>query len=137
MVGVHKPNGGYRKALMRKPAKKPVSKLTPSSKESKSSGAPLRIKRFRKLPLIKRPIGQYESSDDEDAPSKGPSIASLSAENAILWDLLWNLNDNLDTNLIKIRDLVDDINNLRFKLDQKLAKVAKAIGVVDALDEPL
>jgi hypothetical protein len=122
---------------MRKSAKKPVSKLTPSSKESKSSGAPLRIKRFRKLPLIKRPIGQYESSDDEDAPSKGPSIASLSAENAILWDLLWNLNDNLDTNLIKIRDLVDDINNLRFKLDQKLAKVAKAIGVVDALDEPL
>jgi hypothetical protein len=56
---------------------------------------------------------------------------------ASLWDLLWGLNDSLATNLTKIRDLVDDINNLRFKLDQKLAKVAKAVGVVDALDEPL
>ena len=40
-------------------------------------------------------------------------------------------------NLLKIRDLVDDINSLRFKLDKKLAKVAKAAGAVDALDEPL
>jgi hypothetical protein len=54
-----------------------------------------------------------------------------------LWDLLWGLNDSLATNLTKIRDLVDDINSLCFKLDQKLAKVAKAAGVVDALDEPL
>ena len=47
------------------------------------------------------------------------------------------LNNNLATNLLKIRDLVDDINSLCFKLDQKLAKVAKATAVVDALDEPL
>ena len=40
-------------------------------------------------------------------------------------------------NLLKIRDLVDGINSLRIKLDQKLTKVAKAEGVVDALDEPL
>jgi hypothetical protein len=96
---------------------------------------PLRIKRFRKLPSIKRPVGQYESSDEEDTPSKGPSITSLSAKNDSLRDLLWSLNDRLATKL-KIRDLVDDINNLRFKLDHKLAKVAKATGVVDALDEP-
>jgi hypothetical protein len=38
---------------------------------------------------------------------------------------------------MKVRDLVDDINSLRFKLDQKLEKVAKAAGVVDALVEPL
>ena len=46
------------------------------------------------------------------------------------------LNDNLATSLLKIRDLVNDINSLRFKLNQKLAKVAKAAGAVDALDEP-
>ena len=98
-------------------AKESVSKLAPSGKESKSSGAHLRIKRFRKLSPIKRPIGQYESSDEEDAPSKGPSIASLSAKNDSLWDLLWGINNNLATNLHKIRDLVDDISNLCFKLD--------------------
>ena len=86
---------------------------------------------------MKRPAGQYESSDQEDTHSKGPSITSLNSENASLWDLLWGLNDSLATNLIKIRNLVDDINSLCFKLDQKLAKVAKAVGVVDALDEPL
>ena len=56
--------------------------------------------------------------------------------NDSIQDLFWGLNDSLATNLLKIRDLVYDINSLRFKLDQKLAKVAKAIGVVDALDEP-
>ena len=80
VVGVRKPDGGYGKALMHKPAKKPMSKTAPSGKETESSGAPLRIKRFRKLPPIRRPVGQYESSD-EDTPSKGPSIASLSAKN--------------------------------------------------------
>jgi hypothetical protein len=136
MVGVRKLEGGYRKTLMHKLAKKLESKPAQSGKESESSGAPLRIKRFRKLPSIKRPVGQYESSDEEDTPSKGPSIASLSAKNDSLRDLLWSLNDRLATKLLKIRDLVDDINNLRFKLDHKLAKVAKATRVVDALDEP-
>jgi len=88
VVGVRKPDGGYGKVLMRKSAKKPVSKMAPSGKESESLGAPRRIQRFRKLPPIKRPIGQYESSDEEDTPSKGPSITSLSSENASLWDLL-------------------------------------------------
>jgi hypothetical protein len=97
----------------------------------------LRIKRFRKLPPIKHLAGQYESSDDEDAPSKGSTIAFLSAENESLRELLWGLNDRLAAKLIKIGDLVDDINSLYFKLDQKLEKVARAAGVVDALDEPL
>ena len=105
---------------MRKLAIKPVSQPSPSRKEPESSGMPLRIRRFRKLPPIKRPVGQYESSDDEDTPSKGPSIASLSAENDSLRELLWGLNNSLAAKLIKIRDLVDDINSLRFKLDQKL-----------------
>jgi hypothetical protein len=49
---MQKPEGWYRKALIHKPAKKPVSEPAPSSKESESSGAPLRIKRFSKLPPI-------------------------------------------------------------------------------------
>jgi hypothetical protein len=49
VVGIRKPDGGYGKALMCKPAKKPVSEPTPFGKGSESSGAPLRIKRFRKL----------------------------------------------------------------------------------------
>ena len=121
---------------MRKPTKKLVSKPAPSGNKSESLDAPLRIKRFRKVPPIKRPTGQYKSSDEEDAPSKGPSIASLSTKNDSLRDLLWGLNDNLATNLLKIRDLVDDINSLRFKLDQKLAHVAKAAGVEHALNQP-
>ena len=64
-------------------------------------------------------------------------LPSLLPENDSLQDLHWSLNDSLAAKLLKIRDLVDDINNLRFKLDQKLAKVAKAAGVVDALGEPL
>ena len=115
MVGVRKPEGGYGKALMRKPPKKLVSKLALSGKVSESS---VRIQRFRKPPSIKRTVGQYESSDEEDAPSMGPSIASLSSEKARLRDLLWNLDDSLATNLLKIRDLVHDINSLHFKLDQ-------------------
>ena len=72
MVGMHKPDGRYGKALIRKPTKELVCKPAPSGKELESLSTPLRIK---------RPIGQYESSDEEDAPSKGPSIASLSSEN--------------------------------------------------------
>jgi hypothetical protein len=96
-------------------------------------GAPLRIKWFRKLLPIRCLAGQYGSSDDEDTPT----IASLSTENTSLWEFLWELNDNLAAKLIKVRDLVDDINSLRFKLDQKLEKVVRTAGVVDALAEPL
>jgi hypothetical protein len=53
----------------------------------------------------------------------------LASKKAILCDLLWGLNDRLAINLIKIRDLVDEINSLRFKMDQKLAKLARAEGV--------
>ena len=103
VVGVLKPKEGFGKALMRKPAKKPVSKPAPLGKEPlKSPSALLWIKRFRMLPPIKRPAWQYESSDEEDAPSKGPSIASLSAENNKLRELLWSLNENLATKLPKL-----------------------------------
>jgi hypothetical protein len=57
VVGMRKPDGRYGKTLMRKPANKPVSEPTPSGKGSESSGTPLKIKRFRKLPPIRHPAG--------------------------------------------------------------------------------
>ena len=81
IVGVRKPDGGYGKALMRKLAKEPVRKPTPSGKESAESlGAPLRIKRMVKPPIRWQPAGFFSDSDDEQPP-KGPTITSLSAKN--------------------------------------------------------
>ena len=65
MVGVRKPDGGYGKALMRKPAKMPVSKPALLGKESESSGAPLRFKRMVKPPIRGQPTGFFSDSEDE------------------------------------------------------------------------
>ena len=62
IVGMRKPDGGYGKALMRKPAKNPVSKLAPSGKESESSGAPLRFKRMVKPQIRGQPTGFFRMS---------------------------------------------------------------------------
>ena len=57
IVGVRKPNRGYGKVLLRKPAKEPVRKPAPSGKESvESSGAPLRFKRMVKPPIKGPPL---------------------------------------------------------------------------------
>jgi hypothetical protein len=48
VVGVHKLDGRYGRALMSKPTKKLVSEPTPSRKGSESSGALFRIKRMIK-----------------------------------------------------------------------------------------
>jgi hypothetical protein len=84
MVGMRKPDGGYEKALMRKPAKKPVCKAVQSGKGSaESSGAPLRFKRMVKPPIRGQPAIFFSDSDDERLP-KGPTLASLSASNKSL-----------------------------------------------------
>jgi hypothetical protein len=84
MVGMRKPDGGYEKALMRKPAKKPVCKAVQSGKGSaESSGAPLRFKRMVKPPIRGQPARFFSDSDDERLP-KGPTLASLSASNKSL-----------------------------------------------------
>ena len=65
MVGMRKPKGGYGKALMCKPAKKPVSKPAPSGKELESSGAPLRFKRMVKPQIRGQPTGFFSDNDSE------------------------------------------------------------------------
>jgi hypothetical protein len=87
IVGVRKPEGGYRKALMRKLAKKPVSEPTPSRKGSESSGAPLRIKMIINPKIRGQPAGFLSESEDEQS-SKGPTLASLSTSNRSLWQVL-------------------------------------------------
>lgn len=114
-----------------------MSKPKPPPKEqAESSSQSLKIKWFRKLPPIRRPAGQFESSDEEDAPPRVPSITSISSENVTLRKHIRGLNNRLADNLIKIKDLEDDINNLHFKLDQKIAKLARAAGVADVLNQP-
>jgi len=114
-----------------------MSKPKPPPKEqTETSSQPLRIKMIRKLPPIKRHSRQHESSDEEETPPKGPTISSLSSKNLILRNQIWGLNNRLAKNLIKICDLVDDIKSLCFRMDQKLAKLVRAAGVADALDQP-
>ena len=69
VVRVRKPSGGYKKVLMRKPAKKPVSEPTPSRKGSESLGAPFRIKRMVKPQIRGQPAGFFSESEDEQ-PSR-------------------------------------------------------------------
>jgi len=67
IVGVKKPDGGYSKALMRKPSPKgkgPAQALTrksaPKTKEpAESSSQSLRIWRFREPPVMKGPSGIF------------------------------------------------------------------------------
>jgi hypothetical protein len=94
MVGVCNPKGGYGKALRRKLAKKPVSKPTPSGKESESLGTPLRFKRMVKPPIRGQPAIFFSDSEDEQPP-KGPTLASLSASNKSLHESIRKANDHL------------------------------------------
>jgi hypothetical protein len=118
MVGMCNPKGGYGKALRRKLAKKPVSKLAPLGKESESLGTPLRFKRMVKPPIRGQPAGFFSDSEDEQPP-KGPTLTSLSASNKSLRESIRKANDRL-TDLMKIKDLGDEINELRRGFGEKL-----------------
>ena len=135
MVGVRKPRGAYVKALMHKPAKKPVSKPAPSGKELESSGAPLRFKRMVKPQIRGHPTGFFSDNDSEQPP-KGPMLASLSASNRSLCKSVKKANDRLTESLLKIKDLSDEINELCHGFGEKVARVAKAAGVEHALNQP-
>jgi len=94
-----------------------MSKLTPKEKEQvESSSQPLRIKRVRKPTSIRRPPAPFESDEEEEAPPKGPTIASLSTKNKTMHKDIRSLNARLAKSLIKIRDLEDHINTLRHDL---------------------
>ena len=75
-------------------------------------------------PLLRRPPDIIESSNEE-APPKGPTIALLRKVNACLIE-----------SLVKTKDLSDNLNELRRGLGKNLARVARAAGVADALDQP-
>ena len=135
MVVVHKPKGGYGKALKHKLAKKPESKLAPSGKEPESLGAPLRFKRMVKPQIRGHPTGFFSDNDSEQPP-KGPMLASLSASNRSLRESVKKANDHLAESQIKIKDLGDEINELRRGFGEKVARVAKAVGVEHALNQP-
>jgi hypothetical protein len=94
VVGVRKPEGGYGKVLMRKPAQKPISKLAPSGKETESSGAPLRFKRMVKPPISGQSARFFSDSEDEQPP-KGPMLTSLSASNKSQCESMRKANDRL------------------------------------------
>jgi hypothetical protein len=133
---VRKPEGGYGKALMRKLAKKPVSELTPSRKGSESSGAPLRIKRIIK-PEIRGQPARFLSESEDEQPSKGPTLASLSTSNRSLRASIRKANDHIAESVLKIKEHSDEINELRRGFGEKVARVAKAAGVEHALNQPL
>jgi hypothetical protein len=111
VVGVSKPEGGYGQTLMRKLAKNPGSKTTPSGKESESSGATIRFTRMVKPQIRGQPIGFFSYSEDEQT-SKGPTLTSLSASNKSLCKSVRKANDRLTESLLKIKDLGDEINEL-------------------------
>jgi len=133
---MRKPDGGYGKALMRKPAKELMHQPALSGKESaESSGAPLRFKRMVKPPIRGQSTRFFSDSDDEQPP-KGPTLASLSTSNKSLRESIRKANDHLAESLMKIKDLTDEIGELRCGFGEKVARVAKAAGVEHALNQP-
>jgi septal ring factor EnvC (AmiA/AmiB activator) len=67
---------------------------------------------------------------------KGPTLASLSTSNKSLRESIRKANDRLVESLMKIKDLVDEINELRHGFREKVPRVAKVVGVAHVLDCP-
>jgi hypothetical protein len=88
-----------------------------------------------KPPIRGQPAGFFSDSDDEQPP-KGPTLASLSTSNKSLRESIRKANDRLVESLMKIKDLVDKINELCHGFGEKVARVAKAAGVAHVLDRP-
>ena len=86
-------------------------------------------------PIRRHPTGFFSDSEDEQ-PTKGNTIASLSASNKSLCESVRKANDRLTESLLKIKDLGDEINELCHGFGEKVARVAKAAGVEHALNQP-
>ena len=61
---------------------------------------------FKKPPVLRPPPAIFESSTKE-APSKGPTITSLSAKNKTMCEDIRKVNARLTESLVKIKDLSD------------------------------
>ena len=64
-------------------------------------------------------------------------LASLSTSNKSLRESIRKANDHLAKSLLKIKDLGDEINELRRVFGEKVATLAKAAGVEHALNQPI
>jgi hypothetical protein len=72
-----------------------------------------------KPPIRGQPTGFFSDSNDEQLP-KGTTLASLSASNKSLHESIRKANDRLVESLLKIKDLGDEINELRRGFGEKL-----------------
>ena len=63
-------------------------------------------------------------------------LVSLSTNNKSLRESIKKANDHLVESLMKIKDLGDEINELHRDFGEKVAGVAKAVGVEHALNQP-
>ena len=101
-------------------------KMGGKAKKTESSSTLPMIRRHLPQPSIKRRVGQYESSDEEDDPN---NIAELLAKQASLRAELWVLKYDLEEKNTEIRNLSDNVNRFHFKFNTKLRKVVEALGV--------
>jgi len=101
------------------------SKMGGKAKKTESYSTLPRIRRHLPQPSIKRRVGQYESSDEEDDPN---IIGELLAKQASLRAELRVLEDDLEEKNTEISHR-DDVNRFRFMFNTKLRKVAEALGV--------
>jgi hypothetical protein len=110
VVGIKKPNGGYRMGLMRKPTPKgkgPAKTLAQKlvfKEMVGSSSEPLMSRRFNK-PSCLRPCSIFESRDDVPLPPRGPTVTSLNNKIINLHEDVRILKGQLVDSQIKIRDM--------------------------------
>ena len=86
-------------------------------------------------PIRMHPTGFFSDSEDEQ-PTKGNTLASLSSSNKSLRESIRKANDHLAESLMKIKDLDDEFNELHCGFGEKVARVAKVTGVEHALNQP-
>ena len=72
-----------------------------------------------KPPIRGQPTGFFSDIDSEQPP-KGPTLASLSTSNKSLRTSIRKANDCLAKSLVKIKDLGDEINELRYSFGERL-----------------
>jgi hypothetical protein len=88
-------------------------------------------------PQIRGQPTEFLSESEDEQPSKGPILASLSASNRSLRASIKKANDRIAESIMKIKELGDEMNELRHGFGEKVARVAKAAGVEHALNQPL
>ena len=122
VVGIRTPTEGYDKGV--KPA------LTPKDKEQAelvtSSPSHSKIWRHRSPPPIKRPPGQYESS--EEKTPKRLTVAQLLCTIIEMRKEYKKLSNQVAEYALELKSLRDDYEMLRRGLCSKVSDLAKTVG---------